>query len=189
MKNRLFNTVLILVFSFTFTSFVLDKQKKINIEKSEISWIGYKVLGHKQGTIKLKEGTLLFENKKLAGGNFIIDMTTINASNLKGNLKTKLETHLMSDDFFGVKNYPTSALVFTKVKKQEKNYAITAKLTIKGITNEIQFEMELENNTAHANLKIDRTKFKIKYGSSTFFDNLKDNAIKNEFDIQVDLVF
>lgn len=49
--------------------------------------------------------------------------------------------------------------------------------------------MSVTGNTASANLKIDRTKFDIKYGSASFFDDLKDRAIYDEFDLTVKLSF
>ena len=49
--------------------------------------------------------------------------------------------------------------------------------------------MNIKDNTATAVLKIDRTKYDIKYGSASFFDGLKDKAIKDEFDLDVTLKF
>jgi hypothetical protein len=46
-----------------------------------------------------------------------------------------------------------------------------------------------DNNTATADLKIDRTKYDIKYGSASFFDGLKDKAIYDVFDLHVNLKF
>jgi hypothetical protein len=40
-----------------------------------------------------------------------------------------------------------------------------------------------------AALKVDRTKYDIKYRSSSFFDGLKDKAIYDEFDLNVNLKF
>ena len=49
--------------------------------------------------------------------------------------------------------------------------------------------MSVYGNKATANLKVDRTKYDVKYGSSSFFDGLKDKAIYDDFDLNVDLVF
>ena len=62
-------------------------------------------------------------------------------------------------------------------------------MTIKGITNSIEFDFSIYGKKATAALKIDRTKYDIKYGSSSFFDGLKDKAIYDDFDIKVDLEF
>ena len=42
---------------------------------------------------------------------------------------------------------------------------------------------------ATATLKVDRTNYDIKYGSGSFFDNLGNKAIYDEFDLVVDLEF
>ena len=49
--------------------------------------------------------------------------------------------------------------------------------------------MKVDANSATAKLKIDRTKYGIKYGSASFFDDLKDRAISDEFDIDVAIKF
>ena len=36
---------------------------------------------------------------------------------------------------------------------------------------------------------IDRTQFDIKYGSGSFFDNLGDRTINNDFELKFDLMF
>lgn len=123
-----------------------------------------------------------------------MDMTTINTTDLEGGSKERLDNHLKNDDFFSVKKYNTADLVFKKVSKQKNDskivvYLIDADLSIKGITNPITFKINISDNSAYANLKIDRTKFEIKYGSSSFFDGLKDRAIYDEFDLKVNLKF
>ena len=49
--------------------------------------------------------------------------------------------------------------------------------------------MSIKGNTATASLEIDRTEYDIKYGSSSFFDGLKDKAIYDNFDLNVTLTF
>ncbi|WP_299365653.1 YceI family protein [Winogradskyella sp.] len=176
-----------LTFSFTTLE---DINKDVNIDKSKVTWKGYKVTGSHTGEITIKSGTLNFNNETLTGGNFIIDMTTISVTDLKGDYKTQLEGHLKSDDFFGVSDHPEAKLVFTDVKVSGKNaYEITGNITIKGKTETIAFDLSIYGNKATGSLKIDRTKFDVKYGSSSFFDNLKDKVIYDEFDIVVDLEF
>lgn len=191
MKNTIktvtFAVIAILTLSFT----TLKTEKKdIKTESSKIVWKGYKVTGSHEGTINLKSGSLLFDNDKLTGGEFVIDMPTIVSTDLTGEYKGKLEGHLKSDDFFGVEKFATAALIFTKVKAKGKNsYTITGDLTIKGKTNPVTFEISIYGNKATTSLKIDRTKYDIKYGSTNFFDGLKDKAIYDEFDLVIDLEF
>ncbi len=192
MKNKIKNlavVVLIAVVAFSFKS--LDEEKKnVKLESSKVVWKGYKVTGSHEGVIALKSGSLTFSDEKLVGGEFEIDMNTIICTDLEGEYKGKLEGHLKSDDFFGVENNPTATLDFQQVKATGKNsYEVTGDLTIKGKTNPIVFTMSVYGNKANASLKIDRTKYDVKYGSASFFDGLKDKAIYDDFDLVVDLEF
>jgi polyisoprenoid-binding protein YceI len=180
---------LVAVFTFSFTK-VNAQQKEIKIANSNVIWKGYKVTGSHEGTINLKSGFLTFNDNKLTGGEFVMDMNTIVTTDLQGEYKGKLEGHLKSDDFFGVEKHPTAKLVISKVDATGKNsYKITGNLTIKGITNVITFDLSVYGNKANAALKIDRTKYDVRYGSTSFFDNLKDKAIYDEFDLVADLEF
>ncbi|NLP59254.1 YceI family protein [Lutibacter sp. B1] len=191
MKNTIktitFTVIAIVTLSFTA---VETEKKEVKIENSKVVWKGYKVTGSHEGTVNLKSGSLTFHNDKLTGGEFIIDMETIVSTDLTGEYKEKLEGHLKSDDFFGVKNNPTAKLKFTDAKSKGKNsYTITGDLTIKGKTNPVTFDISIYGKKATAALKVDRTEYDVKYGSASFFDGLKDKAIYDEFDLVVDLEF
>lgn len=191
MKNILKNivTLSVVLIAFAFTTIDADK-KVIKVESSSVVWKSYKINGSHKGTINIKSGHLNFDNKKLTGGEFIMDMPTISCTDLEGEYKGKLEGHLKSDDFFGIEKFPTATLVFKKIKISGKNsYEILGDITIKGKTAPITFDLSIYDNKANASLKVDRTKFGIKYGSASFFDNLKDKAIYDEFDLIADLEF
>lgn len=165
-------------------------EKTINTKNSSITWTGKKVLGSHTGTIMLKNGVLEMDADKVTGGSFTVDMTTINVTDLKaGEGKEKLEGHLQSDDFFGVNNYPEATLVFTNVQKMAGGYEVDADLTIKGITEPVSFELLDNNGTMSTSLKVDRTKYNVRYGSGSFFDSLGDNTISDNFKLDVVLKF
>jgi polyisoprenoid-binding protein YceI len=173
-------------------SFRLEKTNLNNqeVKQSNIEWKAYKVTGSHKGNVSLKSGSLAFENEKLVGGSFIMDMTSITCTDLDGEYKNKLEGHLKSDDFFGVSKYATSTLELVSVKSVGKNvYDVKGKLTIKQITKPISFKVSVYGKKANASIKVDRTDFDIKYGSGSYFDDLADNLIYDEFDLIVDLVF
>ena len=183
-----------LALNFTFNSFsktsylANDEVVLVNAEKSTVKWKGEKVTGFHEGVIDIKAANLTFDNDKLTGGEVIIDMSTINCTDLSGPYKNKLEEHLNSDDFFNVSDYPVSKLKITKCSKVNENkYNVVADLTIKEITKSVEFETELVNNVATANLNIDRTKFDIKYSSGSFFKNLGDKMIYDDFSISVNI--
>lgn len=188
MKTRILTLVALFVFATVTTAFA--QEKRIDAEGSSIAWTGYKVTGQHEGTIDFKGGALEFKDGKLVGGTFTINMTTISTTDLSGGGKEKLDGHLKSDDFFGVAKFPDAVLNFRKVVETDDNiYRVAADLTIKGNKSPITFDIQVETNTAEAKLKVDRTKYGIKYGSASFFDGLKDKAISDEFDLNVQLKF
>ena len=164
--------------------------EKIDIAESKAIWTGKKFGGSHTGTIKLKSGTLDFDNDALTGGNVEIDMSSIDVTDLSGENKEKLEGHLKSEDFFGTDNHPTATLLFTDVKEKSNGlYTITAALTIKEKTHPLIFDLKTSANTAQTKLVIDRSKYDVKYGSKSFFSGLGDNFIHDDFEVDVDLKF
>jgi polyisoprenoid-binding protein YceI len=180
--------VLTTVVPMSFTG--LEEKKDVKLDKSTVTWKGYKVTGSHHGTINLQSGYLTFNGDDLVSGNFVIDMSTITCLDLEGEYKGKLEGHLKSDDFFGVETYSTATLTFTEVSsKGDKSYNVKGDLTIKNKTNPIEFIITVDGNKASTDLKIDRAKFDVRYGSPSFFNDLQDKAIYDEFDITANLVF
>jgi len=162
------------------------EKKKINVEASKITWTGEKLTGSHEGTINLKDGYFEMEGGKLVGGEFTADMTSIDVTDLEGDSKNKLQGHLNSDDFFGVKKHPTATFVInTAAEKSSGVYGISGDLTIKGKTNPIAFDLKMKGNTATTKLVIDRTKYDIRYGSGSFFDDLGDKTIYDEFTLDI----
>ncbi len=184
-KRNLFLTLLSLS-----TSLMFAQNKTVNTETSEIHWLGKKVTGEHMGTIKLSEGNLNFDNGQLKGGDFVVNMNSLVCTDLSGTYKDKLEGHLKSDDFFGVEAHPTATMTITKVTPTEANkYLVSGDFNIKGITQNIDFEMTIENNLAKAKVVIDRAKHNIRYGSGSFFENLGDKTIYDDFELKVQLSF
>ncbi|MDP2088556.1 MAG: YceI family protein [Flavobacteriaceae bacterium] len=192
MKNYILKTGFLLFIGLLITSFTSfkDEKKVIDTSKSTLEWLGTKVTGKHNGTIKLKSGYFNFQDKKLVGGEFVVDMKTIVCNDLQGEYKAKLEAHLSSDDFFGVANFAESTFKITRLGVIAPNkYKVTGDLTIKGKTFENSFVLEFEGNKAQGTLVVDRTKYGIKYGSGSFFDNLGDKAISDNFELKISLVF
>lgn len=170
------------------TASVTAQTKKVDASASTINWVGKKVTGQHNGTVNIKDGALVFKGKKLTGGTFTVDMTSLTATDLKGEYQGKLNGHLKADDFFGTEKFPTSTLVFKTIKTKAKDaYTVTADLTIKGITKPVNFDLKVNGNTATTAFNVDRTKYDIKYGSKSFFDSLGDKAISDEFELAVSL--
>jgi polyisoprenoid-binding protein YceI len=159
----------------------------VDTKKSTLKWHGEKVTGEHFGTIDLKEGMLVWKNNKIVSGQMIIDMTSITNTDIDdAGYNAKLVGHLKSDDFFGVEKYPTAKLYIKGSDAFKDNKAtVKGELTIKGITHPIEFEAQKENDWFMAEIVVDRSKYDVRYGSGSFFDNLGDKTIYDDFTLTV----
>lgn len=161
---------------------------KVDTQASSIDWIGRKITGQHTGKIKISSGDLLVNGNAIKGGSFVMDMNSMNSDS------QKLTGHLKTDDFFSVEKNPTSKFVITKVTGAGKDrISVTGDLTIKGITQSISFPatVKKEGNAIVAvakNVMIDRSKFDIRFGSKSFFNDIGDKAIDDNFELGINLV-
>ena len=188
MKNlKAIASALIMIVAITINA----QNKKVDAANSTITWVGKKVTGQHSGTINVKDGTLVFIKNKLKGGTIVVDMASINTTDLKkGEGKEDLDGHLKADDFFGTAKYPSAKINFKLISDNGNgSYSIAADMTIKEVTNTIKFDLIIKGKTATTIINVDRTKYGIKYGSGSFFENLGDKTISDEFELKVDLKF
>ncbi|NQY06246.1 MAG: YceI family protein [Flavobacteriaceae bacterium] len=138
--------------------------------------------GH-HGEVDFKEGYFIKTGKKISGGAFVIDMNRM--SDESGEYENGLISHLKDPDFFDVKLYQTSKLVFTNVIYYDSTHMrINANLTIKDITLPIFFNAEVDFNKKQltTRFKIDRTLWGITYNNK-----VKNDAISDAIAFQVTL--
>jgi polyisoprenoid-binding protein YceI len=166
------------------------KNQKFEIvtPQSNIDWVGKKVTGAHNGTIAIKEGEVLLNDGKLAGGKFIIDTTSIKILDVTDpDLNAQFWGHLASDDFFSLEKYPEAVLEITSV---DGNH-VEGNLTIKDITHAIGFDVAVNVNgdvlIATGLVVVDRTKYGMKFRSGNFFQNLGDTLIYNDFQLNVNI--
>lgn len=170
----------------------------IDTEMSKVIWLGKKVTGEHTGTISFYNGEVIFEENRPVNANVKMDMNSITCTDLTNEQwNQKLVGHLKSDDFFSVDKHPESVFKARSFQPQQNdengnNYLISGVLTIKGISHEISFPAKVDASStglvAMGTAKIDRTKYDIKYRSGSFFQDLGDNLIYDEFEIKFELV-
>ena len=193
MKLINFKSLGVFVLVISMTTAVFAATQKVDVTKSVINWTGKKVTGEHHGTIAIKEGNLEVNNSKITGGKIVMDMPTIADVDLTdAGMNAKLIGHLKSDDFFGVVNFPTSEFIITKAEANGNNYTFTGNMTIKGITNPVSFtatsSKDGKNNVYKGSLTVDRSKYNVRYGSKSFFNDLGDKVINDEFILNFNLV-
>ena len=166
---------------------------KVDAKTSTIKWIGSKIAESHEGTVNIQKGVLDINHGVLVGGQISIDMSTITNTDMEGRRKQRLEWHLKNEDFFNVESFPLAVITISNAKRGEGNtYNIIADLTIKNITHSINFVANVEikglNYLATAKIKIDRTKWDIKYNSGNFFKDLGDKLILDEVEFDISLL-
>ena len=190
-KGKLVGTI---TFAFFFAMASFAGNYEIDKNKSQVKWSGKKVTGEHYGTIELKDGTVMVEDGKIAGGTFVMDMTTIVNEDISNeSMNGRLVGHLKSDDFFSVEKHPDAKLVLKDVKhKSGDDYTFTAHLTIKEITHPVTFDakssVEDRKLTSKGKIEVDRTLYDIKFRSGKFFSDLGDNLIYDTFTLDFDVV-
>lgn len=185
---------IIMLFAFMFSTVLSAQDYKVNTAKTVVNWEGSKVVASShEGTIQVKSGNLLLKAGLIVSGKVVVDMTTINDTDLEGAMKEKLEGHLMSDDFFGVDNFPEASLVVKEsVKIDDSNLRVVADLTIKGRTHPVTFKSSVKNDNGNllfeGIIDVDRSLYDVRYGSGKFFENLGDKAINDIFTLKFKLL-
>ena len=162
----------------------------LNTTDSKLHWEGNKVTGKHNGQVNISSGKIILDEEgNLSGGNFVIDMNSIDVQDLEGEYKEKLTGHLKSDDFFDVENHPEAKFEITSVAKAETegHLLISGNLTLRGVTKNITFDAQINNVTegnfaATADFNIAREDFGVSYAGKA------DDLISKEINIKIDLI-
>lgn len=160
----------------------------INLDKSKTDWVATEMRGTKRrtGIISFKNGLFLNHNGKIVGGKFIVDMETMDVTDIPLHEKIarrNLLNHLKSDDFFNVTNYPLSTLELTSVH-QTKNDSlkVSGNLTIREVTKNIEFFAHQKGGNFKTTFIFDRLDWNIAYeggwADKTFVDKDVELAIE-----------
>lgn len=168
-------------------SAIADGDYTVDVAGSEIVWIGRKVTGEHRGNISLASGNFRVTDGQMSGATFTMDMTSMTNTDLDAEYGGKLLGHLASDDFFSTATHPTATFQASTFVPTDNGFVAKGNLTIKGITQPQTVEVTLEtidNAVAmRGMMKVDRTAFDIKYGSGSFFSDLGDKAIDDNFEL------
>ena len=163
-----------------------DVTYTVNVDESTIEWQGFKPTGSHKGTINIESGTFTTNDGKIQSGSFVIDMSSIKESEDNA----RLEGHLKSADFFDVENFPIAGFEITGLEVKADNIILSGNLTLKDTTNNVIFPVTvvLEDDTLTLSSEvftIDRSKWNVRYGSKSFFDNLKDKFINDDIELKI----
>lgn len=170
----------------------------VDTTTSTLHWLGKKVTGQHEGFVKIRSGSLAMNHGTPVSANFELDMATITCTDITDEKQNQnMVNHLKNDDFFSVAKFPTATLAVNRIspiagaKSGENNFELWGNLTIKGITQPVQFPALFtatpQQVKASAKIIIDRTKWNISYKSGTVFPDLIDKAIADNIEFEVNI--
>ena len=193
MKKIFLSAILSVLTLFTMATKPHVDNVRVNTEKSTVKWKGSKISSSHEGTVNIIKGALNIDHGTLVSGQFSIDMQSLATTDMSEEYNKKLDGHLKNEDFFNVSQFPTASITITNALRGSGNsYKIIANLTIKGITHPISFAADVDVNgknfLATAKIKIDRTKWDIKYNSGNYFKDLGDKLILDEIEFDIFLL-
>ena len=170
---------------------------KVDASSSSLTWHATKVTGEHMGTVNVANGYFTVTDGNLTSANVIVDMQTIACTDLEGEWGDKLVGHLNSDDFFNVSEHKTSSFTLRnmtplKDASGDATHTVTGDFTIRGITKSVTFDAKVTNTgdayAIEGSAVLNRAEFDVKYGSGSFFENLGDNLIHDNFTVGFNLV-
>ena len=167
------------------TQFTKAQSLVLDTSSSKLKWTGYSEVGNysQSGTVKPKSGTLTMVNDDIKDLKIVVDMTTLTHES------NDLESHLKNKDFFYVDKYETAEINYVEKKGDKLICKLAIREKSQNIEIPINFSKEENSLILKGRIIIDRTKFDIKYNSASYFQDLGSYAIKNEFDLEYELVF
>jgi polyisoprenoid-binding protein YceI len=168
-------------------------------DAAKINWEGSKPTGKHTGTINITSGEITVKDGAVAAGNFVIDINSIVVTDLTGDDKLGLESHLKgtaeeeADHFFNAAKFPTGKFEIVSVTPSTEagaNAIVKGNLTLKDITKEVTIPANIsitENSVVVTTnqFAINRTDFGINYGSKNIFKDLGDKFIDDNIMIQL----
>src|SRR5687768_12953517 len=97
------------------TSFTADTTS------SRIRFTGHGVGKNHPGVFKLSSGTVYVADNKISGGNFVINIKSLDLEQKGGMFDSKLYPHLLSGDFFDAEKFATAKFEITDVQPYTAN--------------------------------------------------------------------
>ena len=169
--------ILKFLFFILISNTIMSQNFIANTENSKIAFVIKNIGLNVNGNFSGLQGTILFDAKDLKSSSINLSVNA-NSVNTDNNARDK---HLRQEEYFNVEKYPLIAFITTKIETAARlnRYNVEGKLTIKGISKSIKFELiatEKENILdMKCNFEINRRDFKVGGNSLVLSDKVKMN--------------
>ncbi len=178
----------------------VDGRHLLDLSESRVEWTGRNLLSSHHGRLGLQSGQVNVTDGRLAGGEFVMDMSAISCDDIACTpLHDVLVAHLRSDDFFDTERFPTgrfviiSAVVPPDATVGAPNLEVSGELTLKGVTAPVRCIASAGvlpdgRLAAQSTLEIDRCCWNVIYGSGRFFSRLGGHLVNDLIEVRLRLV-
>jgi polyisoprenoid-binding protein YceI len=190
------------------TAVITDEQKAaegagqsfiVDTSASVIRFTGHGVGKNHPGRFRLSDGKVTVNGNQITGGEFTINIRSLEVDEEGEMFQQKLKPHLLSGDFFDADRFGTGKFVITSVTPYEHdskdtsivegaNSRVSGNFTLKEDTKNISFpaRIDLDENQikAKGNFDIDRRQWQMNYGNDK---TLGDKFSSETVNIQLDL--
>jgi polyisoprenoid-binding protein YceI len=175
----------------------LPQTYQLDTKKSKILWNTQ--VGRHSGYLLFNSGSLRYSaTGEPLGGTFSMDMNDIRSTDNPDEAgRKKVDANLRKSDFFASDQYPAATITVKKITRigSSTTFKVAGDLTIKGITNPIDFTADIitKDNTAHvtANVDISRQLWNIdskpQGNSSNFLSGIKEKLVP-DIHVSLDLI-
>lgn len=170
----------------------------LDVANGHVYWDATKVGGSHDGLVKIYDGRVAVEDDKITEGVIRIAMSSINVIDVTDReMNQKLTSHLKSDDFFAVDQFPYAVFHITNTNGRISDGKIEAEgtMNIRSISNPVSMVLEIkpadrEGNSykAAGRFQFDRSQYNVRYRSGKFFPDLGDKLIHDEVNLRVELM-
>ena len=176
-----------------------DGQYTVDADASQVEWAGRNPYSRHFGTVDIAKGVINFNGNTITG-TVEIDMNTIHNINLEGDeLHPVLEAHLKSDDFFFTKMFPKAVFTIKEAKHINSgwltapNYHVYGDLNLRGVSADLEFDataalIDDDSLAMEAHFDMDRTRWKVIYGSTRFFEHLGMHKVFDLISFQIRMI-
>jgi len=129
----------------------------LDADATTLGWKGdYEADGHSHtGTVKISEGTVVYNGDKFESGDFSVDMSTIADSDLPSPDKDTLNKHLSGPYFFNAEQFPATKVTIKSVSDNEIKASINVLGKDMDVTIPVKIKKTADKITAKGKFSID----------------------------------
>ncbi|MAY84013.1 MAG: hypothetical protein CMP59_07765 [Flavobacteriales bacterium] len=166
---------------------------QVDLSSSNVRWKGTKMrgAGKHEGIIQLQEGYFLIIHDTIVGGEFILNMNTIEVTDIPEHEpipRKRFNDHMKSEDFFNASKYPISKFSIARIQGHtQDSILIFGVLTIKDVSRHISFKAAKQKSVVSTKFKFDRFKWNINYEGDWIDETFVDKDIEISIELKMNI--